>query len=162
MVTTQLFRVAFCHRDWSAGVADGASRGVEIAASAFRPAPHPPSTHCCTQAWQTPRIVPVVAKITLYTVISGSLTALAFVTVERGLRRRPERRVLQAFVSVSLLRPSRVDGGRDTTQVHPRARAMMKPARSLGRGAPGQASRGATSPGPCPIVGYESSHLNVV
>ena len=37
-----------------------------------------PSTHCCTQAWQT-IACPVVAKITLYTVISGSLTALAFV-----------------------------------------------------------------------------------
>ena len=37
-----------------------------------------PSTRGCTQAWQT-IACPVVAKITLYTVISGSLTALAFV-----------------------------------------------------------------------------------
>jgi hypothetical protein len=69
---TQLLRGCseLCHGDWSEG--EGLCRNQNVNAH------HAIEAIAHTQAWQT-IACPVVAKITLYTVISGSLTALAFV-----------------------------------------------------------------------------------
>ena len=88
---TQLFRGCseLCHGDWSAGVADGASRGVLPFESrgVGVPSASTPSPRRESESFPRGRVdavaaqiaCPDVAKITLYTVISGSLTALAFV-----------------------------------------------------------------------------------
>ena len=62
------------------------------------------------RAWQT-IACPVVAKITLYTVISGSLTALAFVRSNEDCGGDLNDAFFKLpFCPVSLLRLSRVDG----------------------------------------------------